>query len=577
MSTDDPPTWCDELNQVRGTMSQLQATLSQLFAKSPSLAKYKELLQTFGSEIPLTRTWQDKLRHSLMLPQVKVAVRMKYLYSKGYMPFFARLSKINFRLPNVDKYVAELLNFNPQTWRHENEGRDYEPSMDYPPLLPVIDDSLLLKLVLTDKSLRQPSDFLELEHEDGSHDFHNNHNGKTAMVGKSILDLALVRILDEAFPKAHEDDIQYLKRRLSKSHVLAKLAFAYGIPEMGRHLVPKDSSTEEKAKVFERYFLAYVGGMSKDGYSLSQIEQWLSDLYRPIVKELYEECQDTDKLRDVFKVAHAEFGFLMLSVTNIFAHPTKQIDYEYATVAEEPFAVELRVDGMKLGIGLGSTLEGARGKAAFNTLSSSDMKTRLLRYLLDNYRTPEQKARDEQETLQENEEVASEEPKASPMPSSVKATKRPLINVPQLPYTTPKPPSSPSPETLLHVPHQGQLPAQPSLQGHMMPPQKQMQGSPGLPLPTSLVQLPATPKIRGTLPTPPAAQVPSALRQAPLTLPQVPWQSGVMPPIPQVSMANIPSIPTAPAPSHTSSVPPQRQPLQYGLLPSVPKGKKRPQ
>ncbi|KAM9916308.1 hypothetical protein OXX59_010080, partial [Metschnikowia pulcherrima] len=197
--------------------------------KTPTVAQYRDLISTYGSPEADKTTEAphilEKLRSIMHSPQVKVAVRLKSLYDRGYLPFLLGLSRINFRSPKCDRFVGYLLDFCPpkvnESSMFPEEGAfvkqanlDPEESM-YPPSLPPIENESLLKLILTDKSLRQPSDFLESEFSEGFHDYNNNHNRKLSLRGSGILDIALTDILDEAFPKVHEDDLIFLKHRFS--------------------------------------------------------------------------------------------------------------------------------------------------------------------------------------------------------------------------------------------------------------------------------------------------------------------------------------------------------------------------
>ena len=67
----------------------------------------------------------------------------------------------------------------------------------FPPVLPPISNESLLNKILTDKSFRQPADFLELN---DANDFNRSHNAKLGLRGKRLLEFALIEILDEKLP-----------------------------------------------------------------------------------------------------------------------------------------------------------------------------------------------------------------------------------------------------------------------------------------------------------------------------------------------------------------------------------------
>lgn len=393
--SDDLLKWCDDLHQVRGNVSQLQATLNQILGKAPTGTQYRELLRTYDTNTQNPSPILEKLRASLHSPQVKVAVRLKSLYDKGFLPFLLLLTKINFKSSKADRFVGYLLDYNPpkndKTFV-DKETKAVSSSADsalYPPTLPPLDNLLLLKLVLTDKSLRQPSDFLELEFSDGKHDFNNNHNRKLAMQGLNRLNLCLVEILDETFPNAHEDDIEHLRYRLTTTHVLAKLGFCYNFADSVLHQISKDASTDAKLTIFRNVFLAYIGAMAKVSYSFEETKMWVGKLYQPIISRLQDECKDQQRFKSPGVIAFAELLFLVARVNNYFEEPTKKIRYEFEVLEVDPYVCQLHVGELDLGIGRGSTLPAAKQNAAYETFNSKELRTQLITHIIDNYRVPE--------------------------------------------------------------------------------------------------------------------------------------------------------------------------------------------
>lgn len=394
--------WCDDIHLVRGNVSQLQATLNQIITKTPTVAQYKKLINTYDSPEADKTTEApnilEKLRSIMHSPQVKVAVRLKSLYDKGYLPFLLGLSKINFRSPKSDRFVGYLLDYNPEKIDHshlfpeegefiQNTNPDTE-SVAYPPTLPPIENKLLLRLVLTDKSLRQPSDFLQLEFSEGFHDYNNNHNRKLMLRGKDILTLALTDILDDAFPKAHEDDLEFLKHRFTATAILAKLAFCYNFSDTVMHQVSKDASVDDKLILFKNVFLAYIGGMSKLEYTFLAIRLWIGRLYHPLIAKLQKDPSKT-QLKDVFRTAYAELSFMLRRVNNLTEEPTKRIKYEFQVLSnEEPYACQLIVSDLELGVGTGSTLEEARHKAAYATFDIAELRSELMKIIVTQSRKP---------------------------------------------------------------------------------------------------------------------------------------------------------------------------------------------
>lgn len=409
--------WIDDLHQVKGNVLQLQSTLNQLLSRTPSVQQFKELKSLYNSpslvDSASAHLLLEKLKVSLNSPHIKVAVRLKTLYDKGYFPFFLGLSRINFKHPKADRYVGYLLDYNPVKPTVEVAGGeskaekakpDSSPPHDtrvdnYPPSLPPIDNELLLRLIMTDKSFRQPWDYLELETE--FHDFNNNHNRKLSILGESLLEFILVEILDHEFPKLHEDDILYLKLRLIATHVLAKLAYSYNMADIVMAQIPKNASVDEKLSVFRNVFLAYLAGMTKSSYTIAEIKTWVCKLYQPIVSRLHEHCVAEANLKNPYVVSFLEFQFLVLRVNNLCDDETKKIKYTFKSVNSEEdmgdvgFVTQLVLHETGLGVGTSSvSLSEAKQKAVFLLFEDPALKKRMFDIFLNNYRAPRYPATD---------------------------------------------------------------------------------------------------------------------------------------------------------------------------------------
>lgn len=407
MASDEFLAWCDDLHQVKGNISQLQATLNHVLAKAPTVGQYKQLMAQYSQNgLPngpsglgdsQTGHLGDRLRLSLLSPQIKVAVRLKYLYDRGSLPFLMALTRINFKSGKSDRYVGEFLDYQPVTKEVKTADMKHEPvgkhngtdESAHPPSLPPLSDPLLLKLVLTDKSLRQPSDFLELETADGHHDYNNNHNRKLAIRGAKLLDLALVDILDEHFPSAHEDDVEYLKYRLTSNHILARLAYCYNLSEAVMHNVSTELPAFDKLVIFKNAFLAYIGAMSKDNYSYPDIRSWIDKLFEPFVLRLQKDSSQSEKLKSPQSIAMSEFHFLIDRVNGFLDNPKKKIAHEFKfEQGRDPLACQLIVDTLHLGSGIGATHNDAKKNAVYATFEDRELRTSFLGHLATHYSVP---------------------------------------------------------------------------------------------------------------------------------------------------------------------------------------------
>ncbi|WPK23497.1 hypothetical protein PUMCH_000738 [Australozyma saopauloensis] len=387
-------TWCDDLHQVRGNVSQLQATLNQILAKAPTVPQYLELVLKYGDQdTTLASPIQEKVRASLHLPQLKVAVRLKNLFDKGLLPFLLGMSRINFKSPKCDRFVGYLLDYCPPKQDVANISVDLESkqvksafSVDtalYPPLLPPIENKALLRLVFTDKSMRLPMEFIEMRKSMGTNSFNNTHNRKLALKGRYLLDQALIDILDDLLPDLHEDDIEALRYQLTSTAILAKLAYIYNFPEALCQNVPMEADTQTKLEILKTVFLAYIGALPQDNYRHRQIIDWLWPLFKPLVKPLLEKGRSEGGLKSRVAVAWAEFQFLMGRLNNYFMHSIKRIPYEFVIHDENPYVGQLMVGGLAYCFGTGDTLLEAKQWAAFKTLNDTNFKERLFTYLCE--------------------------------------------------------------------------------------------------------------------------------------------------------------------------------------------------
>lgn len=398
LSQKDLLTWCDDLHQVKGNMLQLQATLNQILLKSPLIPQFRDLIGQL--EAPnLDRQLLEKARNLLNSPQVKVAIRLKALYDKGLLPALLALSKINFKSAKADRFVGYFLDHNPPKDAANSLPAAIKKTVptteklsplfrNYPPILPPLSSPGLLRVVLTDKSYRSPSDYLESEIE-GS--FSRSHNRRLAIKGRSMLELVLLEVLESTFPDIHEDDLVYMKNRLVSNHILTKLAFSYNLVDSLYHEISQAASANDKITVFSTVFAAYIGGLSQDGYSVDEMRLWISKLYDPIVSKMFTFYTESGSLKDVHRFAYAELNFLLLRVSNVYEIPTKKIKLEFVELDEDPYAVKAVLgDSLVLGLGTSSvSFEHAKYKAAYEAIGTKKKIETIISYIFQHFKTPE--------------------------------------------------------------------------------------------------------------------------------------------------------------------------------------------
>ncbi|CUM67589.1 uncharacterized protein PRCAT00005289001 [Priceomyces carsonii] len=384
-------TWCDDLHQVKGNVSQLQATLNQILAKAPTLEQFKNLslyLELNGSNKD-PRSIGGRTKSLLISPQLKVAVRLKHLCEAGLLPELLALCRINFKSNKADKFVGYFLDYIPPKNVAETLPdvltkniikSKYADIATYPPTLPPISDESLLRRVLTDKSFRQPSDFIELE---TLNDFNQAHNAKLSLKGRSLLEYLIIDILESKFTSIHEDDVFLFSHKLLSKSILARLALGYNLVDQYNFNFSKELSLEEKLKCLSNIFLAYVAGLTLDGYSLEEIGRWIEKLYEP----LWSDLSDSIDKRPISKFSLAELNFLFKRLTDIYAVQPEEVSIEFTELDTDPYVVRLNVNGEGLGVGTSSkSLEDAKERAAEESFRDKSSLDHILTTLIDRYK-----------------------------------------------------------------------------------------------------------------------------------------------------------------------------------------------
>lgn len=345
ISNKDMLTWCDDLHTLKGSVSQLQSSLNTILSKAPSAIDYKLLereLETKNLQI------NERTKTLLFTPQAKVGIRLKELYNSEKLPFLSMLNKVNFKLANSDKWVGYLTDYTPPAGigadlfeyiRGQKSNNSKSSTASYPPSLPPIENSSLLQRIFTDKSFRQPSDFIELSNLD---DFSRRHNAKLSMKGKRILELALIEILDSKFPNLNEDDLYLLQFKLVNQTILTKFSFGYNFVKELKFATSIDGLTvPEKLNILGNVFLAYIGGLSTESLSFQEIKFWLSKLYSPIIEDIYLVLKQNNLFRPLENLAKTELDFLLGDKVQYLETPN---DFDV-------FTIEIKYNGITIGIG----------------------------------------------------------------------------------------------------------------------------------------------------------------------------------------------------------------------------------
>lgn len=383
-------TVCDDLTQVKGNVSQFQAMVNNIISKAPTREEYEKLLKTIrlGEAPGETKQTIERLEQLITVLQTKIAVRLKELFLAGYLPLLTSLSKINFKSNIEDQFVSYFMDYNPvlpsnvvQDLRvlQGKKADSLTAPIDiisYPPTLPAINSTILLLRIMTDRSYRQPLDFIELS----SNDYNKSHNGRLVLRGRAIMQLCLVEVLEESYPRLLDEDIQFISHKLMAPIILTKFAFGYNLVDHLKYNVSVDADYEEKLQIIGNIFLAYMGGLKTEGYDLSDLKLFVKRLYEPVIAD-YMNKNDV-----LSKVALVELDLLFKLITNLLYLPRENIRYEIIQVESDPHVARILVDNEELGSGVSSvSFEEAKCRAAQDILNDHNRIRKIWEILKNNH------------------------------------------------------------------------------------------------------------------------------------------------------------------------------------------------
>ncbi|CAI5756943.1 unnamed protein product [Candida verbasci] len=380
---------CDDLTQLKGNIAQLQGTLKGIFEKAPTRDEYQDLLKLAENrDYNQNQALIDRLKSFIDIPHILIAIRMRELYETGHLPLLSLFYHVDFKKATTqDKVVGDLLDYNPtfsddlkiSVQRMNNTVKSSSKQMNinaYPPSLPPIDSERLLLRVRTDRSFRQLSDFLEVS----PADYNKTHNARLGLKGRSTLEYLLLQILDEKYPNLYEEDIIVLKQSLMSDMILVSFAYGYKLVPILRYNISVNADIEEKITCISNIFLAYIGALELNSYTLSDIKKWISKLYDPYITNAYV------KHSPVVSFPIVELSGLFHSITNLKMLPKETINFEIIQTSSEPFTAQVLINDEKFGYGTSNiSFEDAKIRAAQSILEDRETVHHLFEILTQNY------------------------------------------------------------------------------------------------------------------------------------------------------------------------------------------------
>lgn len=323
----------DDLHQVKGNISQIQATLNNVLSKAPTSTKFDELKLQFDDQNNSdNKVLYDRVSSLVKSSQLKVAVKLKSLFDTNKVPLLSSLSKLNFKtLTDDDEHLVNFLNYSGTNSKFSYSG-------EYPPPLPVIQNKALLLRTFTDKSFRQPSDFLDSVAQGTC--FNNlAHNEKLSIKGYAFLQVALLELLDDRFPGLYPEELEVLQQKILSPEILAKLAFGYGMVDAFKYNLSKTLSYDEKLEVFSKLFSSYVSAI-RTTYSFEYAKLFVSAVFQPIITSIKENYP-------LNGLAKLQVEFLIKQLEGV--------SLVYESIQDEPHVVHLKINGEILTTGTSSS------------------------------------------------------------------------------------------------------------------------------------------------------------------------------------------------------------------------------
>lgn len=353
----------DDLHQVKGNISQIQATLNQILTKAPTKEKYNELIESFSSSsISGDKQLIERLSSLVSSSQLKVAVNLKYLYDNDKLPVLLALSQLNFKtLTNDDPSLEKLLD------EINTTSQKYVTS-DYPPQLPIIEDQSLLIRIFTDKSFRQPSDFLDSVNQ-GTCFNSSAHNEKLFLKGKSLLQLIILELIDEMYPNLYEDELDILVGRVLSLEILAKLALGYNLVDSYKYNLSVGISFQEKINLFGKLFVSYIGGLGTVKL-VDYVKSYVEAVFHPIISSVKDE-------QSVVKFSKVQLDFLISKIDGV--------TLRYVLLEEDPYVVQVLINDEVVSSGTGSTEDAARERAAFEVVQNVEGLQKVMGFVVEDY------------------------------------------------------------------------------------------------------------------------------------------------------------------------------------------------
>ncbi|KAK6462692.1 hypothetical protein DFJ63DRAFT_287179 [Scheffersomyces coipomensis] len=395
-----------DLQRLEYTTKTLQKNIRLIINDAPNLYQLRQILNSnkidTGTKVELESN-----------KYINLSAELKSKYEVGKLSIFdqiqngsAPVSDEEFALLNdqhselVDiKPPVELLDANTESnntpIEHDNDEED-DYDMDNIPPLPQINDPHLLARVFIHKSTVNSKSYLDPT------ELINSHNERLEFLGDSVLNNLVTLMIYQRFPSATEGELTILRSHLIDNRTLAQFSFLYNFDKKLRANIGEDVLKSGDQKIYADIFEAYVGALSMERSNLTEIQEWLKQLYESRIRKYEAEQVNVESIN---KEAKSE----LYSVVG-----TAQLHPEYIVVAEgngsiKDFEVQCKMGDEVLGTGRAPSQKDAGLRAAMSALKNRPILEKYFRLRMasdrkETVKAPVKKASKKSTTTSEGEE-----------------------------------------------------------------------------------------------------------------------------------------------------------------------------
>ncbi|RCK63492.1 hypothetical protein Cantr_09987 [Candida viswanathii] len=306
-----------------------------IFSMTPTAKEWDQLLLAGNDKKNKDRT---RIREITNSPYGIIVVRLRELCGGGKLPLLEMLSQLTLKASNDYDAADFLMSYNPEidetevnsavglAFRRKKSNFLKQDAYSYPPILPKIQSKALIIPICTDKSYRRVEDLMAPEATTGFY-----------------LSRAILKESGFGLPDL---EVEAISHKLLSNTILTKFAFGYNLVDCAKYDLSADANFEEKLDILGNLFLAYIGGLGQESYSMDLLKKFVKQLYGPVINDYLE------KFDPLATVGLLELDLVLKSRTNLKYAPHKNFVYGVREIKKDPHVAQILVDGIELATGV---------------------------------------------------------------------------------------------------------------------------------------------------------------------------------------------------------------------------------